>query len=270
MESCDKKNLFEEEILGTTQSVEEQINSIIERLCKLNLNNLSEIKKKKIALMKKDLEFKEDWILNGHGEYSTLLSEKEVIDTLKKSERVVLHACSSSTLSCEVVDKHLNILAKRHFETKFCKLDVEKAPYLCHSLKIRVIPTIVLFRKNEYVNLIVGFDDFEGVDVFSTEMMEWRLARAGVITYDGDLTTFPEPVPVKKPRHSYISSINTFGRKNLRRGSVDSDDEGDLNLVPEPVMGKKPKLSIFTFGRKFMGSGSAESGSEDDEEVMDT
>ena len=45
---------------------------------------------------------------------------------------------------CKIFDKHLEILAKKHLETKFMKLDVEKAPFLTQRLKIRVIPTLAL------------------------------------------------------------------------------------------------------------------------------
>ena len=33
------------------------------------------------------------------------------------------------------------------------------------------------------VDYIVGFDDLGGTDDFSTDMMEWRIARADVINY---------------------------------------------------------------------------------------
>ena len=39
---------------------------------------------------------------------------------------------------CKILDKHLNILAKKHLETKFCKIDAEKCPFLCDRLKIKV------------------------------------------------------------------------------------------------------------------------------------
>ena len=41
-------------------------------------------------------------------------------------------------------DKHLAILAPKHVETRFVKLNAEKCPFLCERLSIRVIPTLLL------------------------------------------------------------------------------------------------------------------------------
>lgn len=44
----------------------------------------------------------------------------------------------------QVMDKHLNILAKQHIETRFVKLNAEKSPFLAEKLKIIVLPTLAL------------------------------------------------------------------------------------------------------------------------------
>lgn len=69
-------------------------------------------------------------IPQGHGEYTEITEEKEFFETTKKSENVVCHFYRDQFLRCKIVDKHLDILAKKHIETKFCKLNVEKAPFL--------------------------------------------------------------------------------------------------------------------------------------------
>lgn len=66
----------------------------------------------------------------GHGEYTELYDEKEFFETTKKSENVVCHFYRDQFVRCKLVDKHLNILAKNHIETKFCKINAEKAPFL--------------------------------------------------------------------------------------------------------------------------------------------
>ena len=43
---------------------------------------------------------------------------------------------------------------------------------------------------------IVGFTDLGNHDEFSTEMMEWRIATAGLIEYSGDLMTPPDAAKV--------------------------------------------------------------------------
>lgn len=47
-----------------------------------------------------------------------------------KSENVVCHFYRNDTPRCRIVDMHLKILAKKHIETRFVKLDAERAPFL--------------------------------------------------------------------------------------------------------------------------------------------
>lgn len=217
-------NPVEEKILEAAQAIEEQVDAAIQKLDNMDMDELDIIQRNRAAALRKQMKQKEEWIANGHGEYSTFTSEKEFFDAGKKSERVVLHCYRTSTMRCAIVDKHLDLLAKKHIETKFCKLDVEKAPFLCKRLKIRVIPTIILCKKAQTIDYIVGFDELGGVDDFSTDMMEWRIAKAGVINYDGDLNSPPESVAEgdEKPKHrSFITHV----KKNIRGVTGDSDSD---------------------------------------------
>ncbi|CAI5516113.1 unnamed protein product, partial [Closterium sp. Naga37s-1] len=64
-----------------------------------------------------------------------------------------------------VVDKHLAILAPKHLEAKFVKIDAEKCPFFVSRLNIKVLPCMILFR-------IVGFEAFRNRDDFSTSELE--------------------------------------------------------------------------------------------------
>ena len=74
-------------------------------------------------------------------------------------------------------------MAKKHVETKFIKLNVEKAPFLSERLHIKVIPTMALLIDGITKDFIVGFGDLGNTDEFSTEMLEWRLGCTDVINY---------------------------------------------------------------------------------------
>ena len=63
-----------------------------------------------------------------------LYDEKEFFETSKKSENVVCHFYRDSFERCKIVDKHLAQLARKHIETKFCKINAEKAPFLTGEL----------------------------------------------------------------------------------------------------------------------------------------
>ena len=54
---------------------------------------------------------------------------KQPLQEMKGEERMVAHFYRSS-LPCQVMDKHLALLAGKHMETKFVKVHAEKAPFL--------------------------------------------------------------------------------------------------------------------------------------------
>ena len=73
-------------------------------------------------------------------------SSQEFFNVTKNSENVVCHFYREETFRCKIMDKHLAILAKKHVETKFCKINAEKTPFLCDRLKIRTIPTVIMVK----------------------------------------------------------------------------------------------------------------------------
>ena len=82
---------------------------------------------------------------------------------------------------CQVMDKHLQILCNKHVETKFVKVNAEKAPFLTERLKIWMLPTLALIKKEKTTDYVVGFDELGGVDDFQTETLAMRLVAGGII-----------------------------------------------------------------------------------------
>lgn len=159
----------------------------------------------------------------GHGEYEDLPGEKELFDKTKKSERIVCHFYRESTMRCKIVDKHLETLARKHIETKFVKLNVDRAPFITERLHIKTLPTIAILIDNIVKDKIIGFTDLGNTDEFSTDMLEWRLGRSGVIDYKGDLSSPPDENEKKK-------KINIYGKKpkTIRNAmGADNDDDDD-------------------------------------------
>lgn len=79
---------------------------------------------------------------------------------------------------------HMQILAKKHIEAKFCKINAEKSPFLTQRLRVKVIPTIVLVKDSKTKDFIVGFTDLGNRDDFNTDTFEWRIAQSGAIEYN--------------------------------------------------------------------------------------
>lgn len=214
------QSVMEQQLLHAAKAVEAQVDSELHRLENLDEDDLESLRRKRLESMKKLNEQKKEWLSLGHGKYEELKEEKEFFDCCKQSNKVVCHFYRDSTFRCKIVDKHLALLAPKHIETRFVKLNAEKCPFLTQRLKIRVIPTLCLARDSKTVDFIIGFDDLGGTDEFSTEMLEWRIAQAEVINYSGDLLNPPGTSSEKK--------INFLAKKEKAiRNDDDSSDDND-------------------------------------------
>jgi len=123
---------------------------------------------------------------------------------------------------CEVMEKHLRVLAAAHLETKFMMIEAEKAPFLAERLKIWMLPTLAIVKNEKTTDYIVGLDDMGGVEDFDTGVLESRLIDAGVLFEQG------------KRGGGAGAGV---GRGNIRKGGVDgrrqlqlgdSDEDSDF------------------------------------------
>jgi thioredoxin-like negative regulator of GroEL len=199
-----------------------QLDQEIKDLEKLDEDDLEAIRRRKLDMMNLMQEKKVEWKSAGHGEYSEIPEEKEFFTVTKGSDNCVIHFYRDETFRCKIFDKHFSMLAKKHLETRFCKINAEKCPFLCDRLKIKVIPTVLCIKNQQTTANIVGFGDLGNTDEFSTEMLEWRLAHAEVINYSGDLNTPPDQAERKK-------TTNFIGKKVKGKGRRNDDDSSDEN-----------------------------------------
>lgn len=216
---------LEGHLLAASQAVEQQLDAEIERLDKMDEDDMEALRQRRLDAMKKAQTQKQEWIAIGHGKYEELKDEKEFFDACKKSKNVVCHFYRDSTFRCKVVDKHMQILAPKHIETRFVKINAEQSKFLVERLRIVVLPTICIAKDGKTKDYIVGFDELGGVDDFPTEMLEWRLGRAEAINYDGDLLNPPKVGSYKKDT-SVFGFVKT--KKTIKDGRADdSSDEDD-------------------------------------------
>jgi len=205
-------------LVSAAQQLEKQLDSEIGRLDNLGADDLEAIRERRLKEMKQRQEKIIQWKQNGHGEYSELVDEKEFFEVSKKSENIVCHFYRDGAERCKIVDKHLKILAPRHLEARFCKVNAEKCPFLTQRLRIKIIPSIALVKDSKTKDYIVGFTDLGNCDDFSTDMMEWRIAQSGAIDYNGDLLTPPD----NKKRPTFENKNKTI--KSSRAYDSDSSD----------------------------------------------
>ncbi|XP_078204913.1 thioredoxin domain-containing protein 9 isoform X2 [Callithrix jacchus] len=164
----------------------------------------------------------QEWLSKGHGEYREIPSERDFFQEVKESKKVVCHFYRDSTFRCKILDRHLVILSKKHLETKFLKLNVEKAPFLCERLHIKVIPTLALVKDGKTQDYVVGFTDLGNTDDFTTETLEWRLGCSDILNYSGNLME-----PPFQSQKKFGTNFTKLEKKTIRGKKYDSDSDDD-------------------------------------------
>ncbi|XP_068124305.1 thioredoxin domain-containing protein 9 [Hyperolius riggenbachi] len=214
--------VMENQLIQTAKLMEEQLDAELEKFDKMDEDEMERLKEKRLEALKKAQQQKQEWISKGHGEYREIPSERDFFQEVKESKNVVCHFYKDSTFRCKILDKHLAVLAKKHVETKFLKLNVEKAPFLCERLRIKVIPTLALVKDGKTKDYVVGFTDLGNTDEFSTETLEWRLGCAGIINYSGNL--MEPPFQSQKKSGTNFTKVE---KKTIRGKNYDSDSDDD-------------------------------------------
>lgn len=178
------EQVIHQQLANAAAEIESQLDDQINALDSMTSDEMRALRQQRLNEMKNEAKKKQEWLNNGHGEYSELSGEKEFFEVGKKSANIIAHFYRDATERCKIVDHHLKILAKKHVEAKFCKVNAENSPFLTQRLRIKVIPTIAIIKDSKTKDYIVGFTDLGNRDDFSTEMMEWRIAQSGAIEYN--------------------------------------------------------------------------------------
>ncbi|XP_031256978.1 thioredoxin domain-containing protein 9 homolog [Pistacia vera] len=211
MDNSKVQEIVEKQVLTVAKAVEDKLDEEITALDRLDMDDIEALRERRLQQMKKMAEKRNRWISLGHGEYSEIPVEKDFFSIVKASDRVVCHFYRDNW-PCKVMDKHLSILAKKHIETRFVKIHAEKSPFLAERLKIVVLPTLALIKNAKVDDYVVGFDELGGTDEFSTEELEERLAKAQVIFFEGESS-------------SYLSKSGAQTRRSVRQSTnPDSSD----------------------------------------------
>ncbi|KAK9401848.1 thioredoxin domain-containing protein 9 [Crotalus adamanteus] len=213
---------LEAQMLQTAKIVEEQLDAEMQKMDQMDEDELELLKQKRLEALKKDQQQKQEWLSKGHGEYREIPSEREFFQEVKGSKNAVCHFYKDSTFRCLILDKHLTILAKKHIETKFIKLNAEKSPFLCERLHIKIIPTLALIKDGKTQDYVVGFTDLGNTDEFTTETLEWRLGYSDIINYSGNLME-----PPFQSQKKFGTSFTKLDKKTIRGKKYDSDSDDD-------------------------------------------
>ncbi|XP_078043814.1 phosducin-like protein 3 [Augochlora pura] len=211
--------VLQQKVREVTKCIEKQLDDEIEKLDNLDINDFEKLREARLKKLKLLQQQKQNWLTQGHGEYSEIHDEKEFFDISKKSQNIVCLFYKDDSPRCKIVDHHLKILAKKHIEARFCKLNVERCPFLTERLRIKIIPTISLIVNSKTKDYIVGFTELGNCDDFSTETLEYRISLSGAIqcedTYSSENNRKPWLSQVTKP-------------KTIKGSNTANSDDSDL------------------------------------------
>ncbi|KAL5032973.1 hypothetical protein RTP6_000997 [Batrachochytrium dendrobatidis] len=151
-----------------------------------------------------------------HGHYETIRTEKDILHITTTAERCVVHFSHKDFRRCQLMDQHMQELAKKHFKTRFIKIDVADAPFLVDKLKIQILPCIMAFIDGVTVDKLLGFEGVSEKDDFPTSMLEKRLTEGSkVIVLD----------EINKAGANSRRTILGFANTKSRNDSDSEDDE---------------------------------------------
>ena len=212
--------------LEVVQQTEKKLDAELSKYNLSNTDDLEQLRRHRLTELKQRADREAAWRRAGHGCYSEVADQKEWFDISKSTERVVTHFFRSTTWRCEIMDRHLTQLAAQHIETRFIKIDAEKAPFLAERLSVVLLPTLVMTKDNFTADRIEGFDELGGRDDFTTDVLEARLAQNAIIDYEPPAMGVGAPgrkAAVKQSVKSNPTGKAIYGQRRM----IDSEDEAE-------------------------------------------
>ncbi len=185
---------------------------------------LAELRERRLAELKKSTQKQLEFQSLGHGQYS-IITEDEFLPSVTQSKYSICHFFHANFERCKIMDKHLDLLAKKHFATRFISINAEKTPFFVKKLQVKTLPTVVLFKDGIAIDRIIGFEDLGGDDNFETAALEKRLSKAGVIITVDKVTEEDREKSAEEKRKA-ASKIREAKIKQFV--NYDSDEDSDM------------------------------------------
>jgi len=156
---------------------------------------LQAIRQKRMRELVKSQSKEAEHKAKGHGEVRTI-SQDEFLSECTSSQFVVVHFFHKEFERCKIMDHHLKAIATnpQHLSCKFIRIDAEKSPFFVAKLKIKTLPTVIVFKDGQTVERLLGFEGLTAssgsrrsndIDDFPTSRLGYWLESVGAIEYDG-------------------------------------------------------------------------------------
>lgn len=168
-------------MLQVAEQIERALDDEMERIDNIDDDDIVAIRRRRIQQLKEMDARRVAWMRKGHGQYVEITDPKHFFEVMQSSERIICHFKRRSTTRCEILDRHFRTLAPQHFETMICFVDVERIPSLAEKFNVLMLPHVMLVESKNTFHSIIGFDEFGGVDDFTTHTVELVMNHHGMM-----------------------------------------------------------------------------------------
>lgn len=166
-----------------SESESESLSELLESL--ENDDELAGFREQRLAELKK--EFRQiDRAVEDYGDAAGTIhyysDEKELMNSVTKSEVSILHFYQPEFPRCQSMNKLLEVFAEKHLPVHVMAIQAEEAPFLVSKLRIKVLPFVVVYKKGQEVARIVGFEGIGGLEgAASLQTLEAYLNKCGAL-----------------------------------------------------------------------------------------
>lgn len=168
-------------------AMEAAVDAEMDKYDNMTEDDITQIRKNRINMMKKEAEQKQANINNGHGTLTQITDQKEFFDAAKLSDKMVVVFTRNSNEHGKQLLEHVKRLANDHIECRFLWLEADNAPFLTDRFNIFMLPTIVCIENNKVKTQHNGLNDLDGSGRYTTGMLEYLLHAADGMLDDSPL-----------------------------------------------------------------------------------
>ncbi|KAH8118311.1 thioredoxin-like protein [Phellopilus nigrolimitatus] len=141
--------------------------------------DLGALREQRLEELQREMNQVKDMREQDHGRLAEITDEKEAIRITANEKRCIIHFYHRDFKRCEIMNKHLEVLASKYFATRFLRVFVESVPWLVEKLGIKVLPCVICFIDGVSKDRLIGFEEIGNSDGFETVALELRLQMSG-------------------------------------------------------------------------------------------
>jgi len=188
---------------------------------------LRNIREQRLRQIKQQQNEKLENLSKGHGQYREILQD-EFLAEVTGSLKVICHFYHRDFPRCEILNHHLQILATKHIESKFIKVNAEKAPFFIEKLRIRTIPTIVIFQDGVAIDKMIGFEELsEGLPEGKED--EWPTVKLARVLASKQAINKALIVDEEAIEKQSVTELENLRKAMIYDSLLNLDDELDLD-----------------------------------------